>query len=137
MYTMALVILIGIVAQTVVSVANEHVPFLKRIPVLGKGEGWLIAASILLVWGMDISILGTFMGESGATLEPGLTRCSRALQLLASPMSPTPSCSSWAACGTDRTLHAFLPGAVFRGFRPTGHRPSKCPALCDVHWARV
>lgn len=70
MYTMALVILIGIVAQTVVSVANEHIPFLKRIPILNKGEGWLIAACILLVWGMDVSILGTFMGDSGTTLEP-------------------------------------------------------------------
>ena len=69
MYTMALVILTGLVAQTVVSVATDHIPFLKQIPIISKGEGWLIAACILLVWLMDVSVLGTFMGANGANLE--------------------------------------------------------------------
>jgi len=60
MYTLALAVLLGLVASQVTYFVLTNVPFLKSIPVLKNDDNWFVAASILLVWLTDISILGTF-----------------------------------------------------------------------------
>jgi hypothetical protein len=60
MYTFALAVLLGLVAAQVTSFALTNVPFLQKVPVVGKDDNWFIATSILLVWLTDTSILGTF-----------------------------------------------------------------------------
>ena len=60
MYTLSLAVLLGLVASQVTSFVLTNVPALNKIPVLNKDDNWFIAASILLVWLTDVSILGTF-----------------------------------------------------------------------------
>ena len=60
MYTLALAVLLGLVASQVTSFVLTNVPALNKIPVIKTGDNWFIAASILLVWLTDVSILGTF-----------------------------------------------------------------------------
>lgn len=60
MYTLALAVLLGLVASQVTSFVLTNVPGLNKIPVLNKDDNWFVAASILLVWLTDVSILGTF-----------------------------------------------------------------------------
>lgn len=60
MYTLALAVLLGLVASQVTSFVLTNVPTLNKIPVIKTGDNWFIAASILLVWLTDVSILGTF-----------------------------------------------------------------------------
>lgn len=60
MYTLALAILLGLVAAQVTNLVLTNIPVLNKIPVLKTDDNWFIAASILLVWLTDISILGTF-----------------------------------------------------------------------------
>ena len=60
MYTLALAVLLGLVASQVTSFVLTNVPKLNKIPVIKTGDNWFIAASILLVWLTDVSILGTF-----------------------------------------------------------------------------
>jgi len=58
MYTLALLVLIGLVASSVTGFVVDNVPALERIPVLGKNL--FLIASILIVWLTDVSILGSF-----------------------------------------------------------------------------
>lgn len=60
MYTLALAVLLGLVASQVTSFVLTNVPTLNKVPVFKSGDNWFIAASILLVWLTDVSILGTF-----------------------------------------------------------------------------
>ena len=60
MYTLALAVLLGLIAAQVTHVVLTNVPFLNNIPVLKNDDNWFIAASILLVWLTDVSILGAF-----------------------------------------------------------------------------
>lgn len=60
MYTIALAVLLGLVASQVTSFVLANVPALNKIPVFKSDDNWFIAASILLVWLTDVSILGTF-----------------------------------------------------------------------------
>lgn len=55
----ALVVLLGLIAQWVVSVATDIVP-LNKIPFFGKDEILFALASIGLVWLTDTSVLGTY-----------------------------------------------------------------------------
>lgn len=60
MYTLALAILLGFVAAQVTSFVLDNVPALSKVPVLGNNDNWFIAASILIVWLTDTSILGAY-----------------------------------------------------------------------------
>lgn len=60
MYTLALAVLLGLVASQVTSFVLTNVPALQRVPVLGNNDNWFIAASILIVWLTDTSILATY-----------------------------------------------------------------------------
>jgi len=60
MYTLALAILLGFVAAQVTSFVLDNVPALAKVPVLGNNDNWFIAASILIVWLTDTSILGAY-----------------------------------------------------------------------------
>ena len=60
MYTLALAILLGLVTAQVTSFVLENVPALAKVPVLGRNDNWFIAASILIVWLTDTSILATY-----------------------------------------------------------------------------
>lgn len=60
MYTLALAVLLGLIASQVTYLVLSNVPFLKNIPVLKNDDNWFIAAAILIVWLTDTSILGTF-----------------------------------------------------------------------------
>lgn len=60
MYTLALAVLLGFIAAQVTSFVLENVPALSKVPVLGKHDNWFIAASILIVWLTDTSILGAY-----------------------------------------------------------------------------
>ncbi len=60
MYTLALAVLLGFVAAQVTSFVLDNVPALNKVPVLGNNDNWFIAASILIVWLTDTSILGAY-----------------------------------------------------------------------------
>lgn len=60
MYTLAIAVLLGLIAAQVTNFVLSNVPALAKVPVLGKDDNWFIAASILIVWLTDTSILGTF-----------------------------------------------------------------------------
>jgi hypothetical protein len=60
MYTIALLVLIGFVAAQLTNLAIDNLPFLGRIPVIGKGDNLFVVATILIVWLTDTSVLGTF-----------------------------------------------------------------------------
>lgn len=65
MYTLALAVLLGLIAAQVTHVVLNNLPFLNSIPVLNKDDNWFIAASILLVWLTDTSILAKYgMGST-------------------------------------------------------------------------
>lgn len=65
MYTLALAVLLGLIAAQVTSFVLTNVPVLKSIPVLKNDDNWFIAASILLVWLTDTSILAKYgMGST-------------------------------------------------------------------------
>jgi hypothetical protein len=67
MYTLALAVLLGFVAAQVTSFVLDNVPALNKVPVLGNNDNWFIAASILIVWLTDTSILGAY--GMGATTQ--------------------------------------------------------------------
>jgi len=67
MYTLALAVLLGFVAAQVTSFVLDNVPALNKVPVLGNNDNWFIAASILIVWLTDTSILAAY--GIGATTE--------------------------------------------------------------------
>jgi hypothetical protein len=67
MYTVALLILVGMVASFVSDLAFEKLPFVKRIPLLGEPSLFFVAVTILTVWLLDVSILGAF--GAGATAQ--------------------------------------------------------------------
>lgn len=60
MYTIALAVLLGFVASQITYFVLTNVPELKKIPLLNNDDTWFIAASILVVWLTDTSILGAF-----------------------------------------------------------------------------
>lgn len=60
MYTLALAILLGLVASQVTSFVLTNVPVLNKVPVLNNGDNWFIAASIFVVWLTDTSILAKY-----------------------------------------------------------------------------
>jgi ABC-type hemin transport system substrate-binding protein len=59
MYTVALVVLLGLVSQWVVSVVSDIVP-LNKIPFIGKDEILYALSAIGIVWLTDTSVLGTY-----------------------------------------------------------------------------
>lgn len=60
MYTLALAVLLGLIASQVTYLVLSNVPFLKSIPVLKNDDNWFIAASILIVWLTHTSILAKY-----------------------------------------------------------------------------
>jgi hypothetical protein len=60
MYTLALVMFIGFVAAQVTNLVIDNLPFVGRIPVIGKGDNLFIAITILAVWLTDTSVLGAY-----------------------------------------------------------------------------
>lgn len=60
MYTLALVMFIGFVAAQVTNLVIDNLPFVGRIPVIGKGDNLFIVLTILAVWLTDTSVLGTY-----------------------------------------------------------------------------
>lgn len=65
MYTLALAVLLGLIASQVTSFVLTNVPALNSIPVLKNNDNWFIAASILIVWLTDTSILAKYgMGST-------------------------------------------------------------------------
>ena len=65
MYTVALLVLLGLVSATVTNVATDLVPAINKVPFIGESERLYALTAVLLVWLTDTSILGTFgMGNS-------------------------------------------------------------------------
>ena len=60
MYTIALVVLLGMVSATLTQLALDIVPALKRVPVIGDPSRLYAIVAILIVWLTDTSVLGTF-----------------------------------------------------------------------------
>lgn len=60
MYTLALVMFIGFVAAQVTNLVIDNLPFVGRIPVIGKDDNLFIALTILTVWLTDTSVLGFY-----------------------------------------------------------------------------
>lgn len=60
MYTLALAMFIGFVAAQVTNLVVDNLPFVGRIPVLGKGDNLFIVLTVLAVWLTDTSVLGTY-----------------------------------------------------------------------------
>jgi hypothetical protein len=51
---------IGFVAAQVTNLVIDNLPFVGRIPVIGKGDNLFIVLTILAVWLTDTSVLGTY-----------------------------------------------------------------------------
>ena len=60
MYTVALLVLMGLVTSSVVTLVTDIVPAVEKIPVVGNPDRLFIIAAILLAWLGNVSILGTF-----------------------------------------------------------------------------
>jgi len=60
MYTLALAVLLGFIASQVTHIVLTNAPVLKKVPFFGDHDTWFVAASVLLVWLTDVSILGAF-----------------------------------------------------------------------------
>ena len=70
MYTIALLVLVGIVAASVCTLALNLVPAIAKVPFIGRSEVILTLVSVLLVWLGDVSILGAFgMGASAQWID--------------------------------------------------------------------
>jgi len=65
MYTVALLVLMGLVTSSVVTLVADLVPAVNRIPVLGNPDRLFVLAAILLAWLGDVSILGAFGMNAG------------------------------------------------------------------------
>lgn len=59
MYTVALIVLLGLISQWAVGVVTDILP-LNKIPFVGKDEILYALAAIGIVWLTDTSVLGTF-----------------------------------------------------------------------------
>lgn len=60
MYTIALVVLLGLVSSTLTSYVLETIPAIKKVPVLKDTTKLYAIVAILIVWLTDTSVLGTF-----------------------------------------------------------------------------
>ncbi len=60
MYTIALVVLLGLVSSTLTSFVLETVPAVKKVPVLKDTTKLYAIVATLVVWLTDTSVLGTF-----------------------------------------------------------------------------
>jgi len=60
MYTVALLVLMGLVTSSVVTLVTDLVPAFNKIPVVGNPDRLFVIAAILLAWLGNVSILGTF-----------------------------------------------------------------------------
>jgi len=60
MYTVALLVLMGLVTSSVVTLVTDLVPAVTKIPVVGNPDRLFVIAAILLAWLGNVSILGTF-----------------------------------------------------------------------------
>jgi len=60
MYTIALVVLLGLVSSTLTSFVLETVPAIKKVPVLKDTTKLYAVVATLVVWLTDTSVLGTF-----------------------------------------------------------------------------
>jgi len=60
MYTIALVVLLGLVSSTLTSFVLETVPAIKKVPVLKDTTKLYAIVATLVVWLTDTSVLGTF-----------------------------------------------------------------------------
>ena len=60
MYTIALVVLLGLVSSTITSFVLETVPAINKVPVLKDTTKLYAVVAILIVWLTDTSVLGTF-----------------------------------------------------------------------------
>lgn len=65
MYTVALLVLMGLVTSSVVTLVTDLVPAVNKLPVLGNQDRLFILAAILLAWLGDVSILGAFGMSAG------------------------------------------------------------------------
>jgi len=60
MYTVALLVLMGLVTSSVVTLVTDLVPAVTKIPVVGNPDRLFVIAAILLAWLGNVSVLGTF-----------------------------------------------------------------------------
>jgi hypothetical protein len=60
MYTIALVVLLGLVSSTLTSYVLEAIPAIKKVPVLKDTTKLYAIVAILIVWLTDTSVLRTF-----------------------------------------------------------------------------
>jgi hypothetical protein len=60
MYTVALLVLMGLVTSSVVALVTDLVPVVTKVPFVGNPDRLFVVAAILLAWLGDVSILGTF-----------------------------------------------------------------------------
>lgn len=65
MYTVALLVLMGLVTSSVVTLVTDLVPALTKIPFIGNPDRLFVLAAILLAWLGDVSILGAFGMNAG------------------------------------------------------------------------
>ena len=60
MYTIALVIMLGLIAKVVLELLVDKLPFINKIPYIGDNAVLYIVASVLIVWLTDTSVLEAF-----------------------------------------------------------------------------
>jgi len=60
MYTIALVVLLGMVSATVTTLVLETIPAVKKVPFLKDTTKLYAMVAILVVWLTDTSVLGAF-----------------------------------------------------------------------------
>lgn len=65
MYTVALLVLMGLVTSSVVTLVTDLVPAVTKIPFIGNPDRLFVLAAILLAWLGDVSILGAFGMNAG------------------------------------------------------------------------
>ena len=65
MYTVALLVLMGLVTSSVVTLVTDLVPAVTKIPFIGNPDRLFVLAAILLAWLGDVSVLGAFGMNAG------------------------------------------------------------------------
>lgn len=60
MYPIALAVFLGFAVAYATDLILTNVPFLQKVPYLGKGDYLFPALTIAVVWAADVSILGAY-----------------------------------------------------------------------------
>lgn len=60
MYTIALAVMLGLIAGVVLELVVDKLPFINKIPIIGDNAVLYIVVSVLIVWLTDTSVLGAF-----------------------------------------------------------------------------